>query len=167
MKRSLTVLCFVAVLAVATNVSAGKGGKGVIEKGRTVSFDYTLTVEGKVVDSSQGRGPFQYTHGQGTIIPGLSKQLEGLHVGDEKAIVVAPNEAYGSVDPKAFQEVPRARLPKELDLHIGTQLQASSPDGRVFVVTVSELKGENVTLNFNHPLAGKTLHFQIKVVSIQ
>jgi len=164
MRGFLAALALGVTLVMVADVSAGKGA---IENGRTVSFEYTLTVDGKVVDTSEGRSPFQYTHGQGTIIPGLSKQLEGLHEGDEKTIVVAPAEAYGLVDPKAFQEIPRARLPKDLDLHIGTQLQASGPGGRMFVVTVSELKGENVILNFNHPLAGKELHFQIKVVSIQ
>jgi len=151
----------------AGSAAAGKEGGAVIENGRQVAFEYTLTVEGKVVDSSQGHGPFRYTHGQGIIVPGLSKQLEGLHVGDEKSVVVAAEDAYGPVDPNAFQEIQKSRLPQGVDLHPGTQLQASSPDGRVILVTVSQLKGDNVVLNFNHPLAGKELHFQVKILSVQ
>ena len=155
------------LLFVTVGTAVGKEGGSVIEKGRQVAFEYTLTVDGKVVDSSQGHEPFHYTHGQGTIIPGLSKQMEGLRVGDEKSIVVPAKDAYGPVDPNAFQEIPKSRLPQGIDLHPGTQLQASSPDGRAILVTVSQLKGDNVVLNFNHPLAGKELHFQVKIVSIQ
>ena len=168
MKRTLLgVASLVAVMTFLTGPAAGKEGEMVIESGRNVTFDYTLTVDGKVVDTSKNHGPFQYKHGEKNIIPGLSKQLEGLHVGDEKAIVVAPEDAYGPVDPKAFQEIQRSRLPKEIDLRVGTQLQASSPDGKVMLVTVSKLERDKVLLNFNHPLAGKELHFQVKVVNIQ
>ena len=146
---------------------AGKEQALVVGNGRKVSFDYTLTVDGKEVDSSKAHGPFQYTHGQQSIIPGLAKQLEGLKLGDEKTVVVAPEEAYGPVHPEAFQEIPRERLPKDVDLKVGIQLRASAPDGRAAIVTVSELKGDKVFLNFNHPLAGKELHFQVKILSVQ
>ena len=168
MKKALTgpALGMVVMMTLA-GAAAGKRGKTAIENGKKVTFDYTLTVDGKVVDSSKDHGPFQYQHGEKNIILGLSKQLEGLHIGEEKAIVIAPEDAYGTVDPKAFQEIPRSRLPKNINLHIGTQLQAQSPDGRVILVTVSQLKGDQVVLNFNHPLAGKELHFQVKILNIQ
>ncbi|HID93718.1 MAG TPA: hypothetical protein EYP60_06445 [bacterium (Candidatus Stahlbacteria)] len=86
----------------------------VIQNGSRVWFDYTLTVDGEVVDSSEGRGPLQYTHGEGKIIPGLSRQLEGMRVGEERKIEVLPEEAYGQVNPDAFQEVPRSVLPADL-----------------------------------------------------
>ena len=145
----------------------GKGGDDVVANGKKVTFDYVLTVEGKVMDSSQQHGPFVYTQGEGNIIPGLSRQLEGLHAGDEKEIVVAPQEGYGAVDPNAFKEVPREHLPKDADLKVGTQLQAKTPDGHILMVTVSKLNKDTVLLNFNHPLAGKELHFQVKILSIQ
>ena len=132
-----------------------------------VALDYTLTVEGVVVDSTAERGPLRYIHGQGQLFPALERQLEGLHVGDERNIVVAPKDAYGMVDPKAFQEVPKSRMPKDLPLEVGTQLQATSQDGRVILVTVSEAKKDAVVLNFNHPLAGKELHFKVKILDIQ
>ena len=167
MKNVLTRVVFVGVLGLAVNSFAAKGGGPVIENGRTVTFDYTLTVDGKVVDSSVGHKPLQYKHGEGKIIPGLSKQLEGLRQGDEKDVTVAPEEAYGQRNSKAFQEVPKSRMPQNIDLKTGTQLQATSQDGRALLVTVSEVKKDSVILDFNHPLAGKELRFHVKVVGVQ
>ncbi len=168
MKRFFSGLVFLGTLLImAAAVSAGKGGDGMIASGKKVSLDYTLTVDGKMMDSSQGRGPLHYTQGEGKIIPGLSRQLEGLKVGDEKNIVVSPEEAYGNVDPRAFEEVPKSEMPKDLNLTVGTRLQAKAPDGRSLLVTVSEVKKDSVLLNFNHPLAGKELHFKVKILDIQ
>ena len=155
-----------AVVATA-GLCLGAGGDNVIANGKKVTFDYTLKVDGKVIDSSQQHGSLVYTQGEGKIIPGLSRQLEGLRAGDEKEIVVTPQEGYGAVDPKAFKEVPREQLPKDAKLKVGTQLQAKTPDGHILVVTVSKLNKDTVLLNFNHPLAGKELHFQVKILSIQ
>lgn len=168
MKWSAAGLVVGVMLVMTVSVYAAKGDK-VIEKGRTVTFDYTLTVDGQIVDSSQreGRQPLQYTHGEGKIIPGLSRQLEGLQVGDEKNIVIAPEEAYGAVDPRAFKEVSKSQLPQNTPLTVGTQLQAKSEEGQILIVTVSELKKESVILNFNHPLAGKELHFKVKILAVQ
>ncbi len=154
-------------VAATAGLCLGAGGDSVIANGKKVTFDYTLKVDGKVIDSSQQHGPFVYTQGEGNIIPGLSRQLEGLHAGDEKEIVVAPQEGYGAVDPKAFKEVSREHLPKDAPLKVGTQLQTKTPDGHILVVTVSKLNKNTVLLNFNHPLAGKELHFQVKILSIQ
>ena len=167
MKRVVVGLAFGLMLTMAANASAAKGDGQVIEKGRTVTFDYTLTVDGQVVDSSEGRQPLQYKHGEGKIIPGLSKRMEGLRKGDEKDIVVGSAEAYGQVDPSAFQEVPKSQMPAGLEMNVGTQLQAKSQDGRTLLVTVSQIKKDSVVLNFNHPLAGKELHFHVKIVEIQ
>ena len=169
MKSALTRWVLGVAVVGTAGVCFAKGGGDVIANGRKVTLDYVLTVNGTTMDSSQQHGPFVYTHGEGRIIAGLSRQLEGLHTGDEKEIVVAPQEGYGSVDPQAFKEVPRAHLPKEADLQVGTQLQATTPEGQIFVVTVSNIdkEKETVLLNFNHPLAGKELHFQVKILSIQ
>ena len=168
MKRfSYRGLVFGIILAATVSASAEKGASQIIEKGRTVTFNYTLTVDGKVVDSSQGHPPLQYKHGDGKIIPGLSRQLEGLHVGDEKDIVVAPDEAYGKSDSRAFQEVPKTNLPKNMDLKIGTHLQAKNQNGSILVVTVAEVKKDTVVLNFNPPLADKELHFHVKILGVQ
>jgi len=152
---------------IGVNEVIGKGEAGMIENGRKVSFEYTLTVDGEIVDSSEGHEPFTYTHGEKSIIPGLASQMEGLKEGDERTIIVGPEDAYGVIDEAAFQEVPKTQLPQGVDLEIGTQLQAASPDGNVIVVRVAEVRDASVILDFNHPLAGKTLEFQVKILSIQ
>jgi FKBP-type peptidyl-prolyl cis-trans isomerase SlyD len=162
-------LCVVFVCGLILLIAGGalcKEGLG-ISDGRKVTFDYTLTVDGKVLETSQGRGPVSYNHGKGEIIPGLSRQLEGMRVGEEKTIVVAPEEAYGMTDPKAFREIEKAKLPADIVPKVGMLLQMKTPDGNVFPVKISELKKDSVVINLNHPLAGKTLQFQVKIVNIQ
>jgi len=167
MKRVTALAIAISVILVGGVAGAKEGGK-MIENGRTVSFDYTLTVNGEVVESSdRGGKPLTYVHGSGSLIPGLESQLLGMEEGDEKTITVAAEDAYGVIDPKAFQEVGKERLPQDPPLEVGTQLQAKTVDGRVTIVTVSEVKGDTVILNFNHPLAGKTLQFEVKILTIQ
>lgn len=137
-----------------------------VEAGKTVQLDYKLTVDGQVVDSSEGRGPLSYVHGQGQIIPGLERELAGLHVGDAKDVTVTPEDGYGVVDPQAFVEVPRTELPKDVAPEVGMMLQGRSNDGKPFQARIAEVKDENVKLDLNHPLAGKTLSFNVKVVEI-
>lgn len=138
-----------------------------IQMGSQVSFDYTLNVNSKVVETSQNKSPLSYVHGTGQIVPGLERQLEGLIEGDEKEVIVAPEEAYGPNDPKAIREVPRSMLPEGTQPQPGMYLQMNSPDGRSFTVKVVEVKEESVVLDFNHPLAGKMLNFKIKIISVQ
>lgn len=138
-----------------------------IEKGSVVSFEYTLSDDnGEVIESNKGKGPITYTHGQREIIPGLEKGLSGMEVNEEKNIRVQPEEAYGPVDPKGFKEVPKTDIPAE-GLKAGTALSARGPKGEDHIIRVREVKTETVVLDFNHPLAGKTLNFNIKVLGIQ
>lgn len=167
MNRLLSVL-FLAVGFNLANCSAqAKGDDITVQKGSQVSFNYVLTVDGAVVDTSESREPFTYTHGDGNIIPGLSKHLEGLRVGDEKKIEIPPEEAYGLVNPKAFQEVSKLKLPPDMEPKVGMPLEVRSPEGGAMPVKIAEVKKDTVVIDFNHPLAGKTLTFQVKVVSIK
>jgi len=159
-------LCAIAIISF-TGISIAKGNDMAIKNGSKVSFDYTLTVDGKIMDSSQGRGPLQYVQGQGTIIPGLAKQLEGMKSGEEKAITVSPEEAYGAVDQNAFREVPRSSMPAGLNPQVGMYLQTKNPDGSARPVKIAGVKKDTILIDFNHPLAGKILHFNVKVVSVQ
>ena len=145
----------------------GGGELMVVENGRKVSFDYELTVDGQMVDSSKERGPFQYMHGEAAIIPGLARQMSGLGVGDEKNIAVSPDEAYGAVNPKAFREIPKTQLPENLEPAVDMMLQMQDPQGHPIPVRISEVKESSLVLDLNHPLAGKTLIFQVKIVAIQ
>jgi len=166
--RCLIVVLFLAcVLFLSISVDSAKGEDMSIQNGKTVSFDYTLTVEGEVVDSSTGRGPLEYVQGENKIIPGLEKQLTGLHVGDEKTIKVAPEEAYGVISQEAYKEVSKELLPKNVEPKPGMFLQVKSKTGDVIPVKISEVKDSSVIVDFNHPLAGKTLTFQVKIVSVK
>ena len=132
-----------------------------------VKFDYTLSVDGKEVENSKTDGPMEYTHGDNALIPGLTKELEGLKVGDEKAIVVSADEGFGEIDPKAIQEVPKSAISPDIQLSVGLLLQMNDPQGNSFPATVKEIKDDKVVLDFNHPLAGKELTFKVKIVDIQ
>ena len=137
-----------------------------IRNGSVVSFEYTLSDEnGEVLQSNKGKEPVTYTHGQHEIIPGLEKGLAAMEINEEKSIRVKPEEAYGQVDPQGFKEVPKSDIPTT-ELDVGTPLNARGPQGEELLIHVSEVKDDTVVLDFNHPLAGKTLHFDVKVVDI-
>ena len=138
-----------------------------VKSGDTVRIHYTGTLkDGSTFDSSQGRDPLEFVVGSGQIIPGLDKAIPGMTVGDKKTVDVPADEAYGQADPNARQAVPRAEIPEDLPLEIGTPLQVQTPQGQVLQVTVAEVTDEHVTLDANHPLAGKDLTFAIELVAI-
>ena len=138
-----------------------------IKDGSRVKLDYTLTVEGKEVESSKGKTPLEYIQGQGQIIPGLESQVKDMAAGEEKTIDVKCGDAYGEVDPNAFQEISKDKFPDGTDLFEGMVVAVKDKDGRRFNTTIHELKDERVVLNLNHPLAGKNLQFAVKVVSVE
>jgi FKBP-type peptidyl-prolyl cis-trans isomerase 2 len=132
-----------------------------------VSFDYTLKgTDGKLIESSKGKEPLKYVHGQRMMIPGLEKELTGMKVGGEKHVTIKPEDAYGPVNPQAFQEIPKEKIPVN-GLKLGAILAAKSPDGQVIPMRVHEIKETTVVMDMNHPMAGKTLVFDVKVVDIQ
>jgi FKBP-type peptidyl-prolyl cis-trans isomerase SlyD len=139
-----------------------------VENGATVSLEYTLKDEGgQVLDTNKGGNPLVFVQGQRQIIPGLERELVGMRPGEEKKVVVAPDDGgYGPVVPGAQQEVPKDAIPKD-GLKVGTQLTARSGSGEARPVTVKEIKDTTVVLDFNHPLAGKTLFFDVKVLGVQ
>ena len=139
-----------------------------IEKNKVVSMHYTGTLEdGNVFDSSEGREPLEFISGVGMIIPGLEEGLEGLTKGDKKKIEnIAPDKAYGQIQEEARQEVPKDKMPQDMELEVGMQLAAQGPQGPIPVVVV-EIKEESVVVDFNHPLAGKTLTFDVEIVDVR
>lgn len=158
------VILVVSFAFVATPAMAADG---VIQKGSKVGFEYTLTVDGKVVDSSEGRGPLEYTQGDGKMIPGLTKELEGMKVGEEKTVVVKPEDAYGSPNPDGFKEIPITAVPKDMKVEPGMMLQMQDEKGQVFPARVTEVKKDSIMIDLNHPLAGKTLTFKVKIASVK
>jgi len=165
--------CFLGLAVVnmlfVSAVAAAQSGKDekMIKDGSLVSLQYSLSGEdGKFIESNNGKEPLKYTHGKNEIIPGLEKQLAGMKVGGEKQVKVKPEDAYGSVNPKAFQEFPKEKVPAE-GLKVGAVLTATGPQGQAVQVRVHEIREKTVVLDMNHPLAGKTLVFDVKVLDIQ
>lgn len=136
-----------------------------IQDGKRVKFNYTLHAEGKLVDSSKGKS-FEYVHGEDKILPGLKEQLEGLKTGEEKNIVLTPENAYGQEDPQAIKEVPRDNLPENVTPELGLTLQMNTATGQKIQGVISGIKDDSIIVDFNHPLAGKTLTFAIKIMEI-
>lgn len=138
-----------------------------VKTGDTVQIHYTGTLQdGTTFDSSEGRDPLKFEVGSGQIIPGLDEALPGMVAGDKKTVNVPAEAAYGPVEPNARQEVPREQIPAEIPLEAGAQLQMQTPDGRAVPVTVVDVTDTVVTLDANHPLAGKDLTFNIELVSV-
>ena len=164
------VLACILSISFAATVAYAQGQKDsgtmTVSAGKLVSLEYTLKLDDKsVLESNVGTEPMRYTHGSHELIPGLEKELEGMAVGDRKQVTVQPVDGYGVVDPKALQEVQKKLIPPDA-LKVGAQLRAQSPDGRQMFPRVVEIKNDTVVLDFNHPLAGKTLHFDVKVLEI-
>tara|TARA_R110002020_G_scaffold364685_1_gene576976 strand:+ start:103 stop:531 length:429 start_codon:yes stop_codon:yes gene_type:complete len=138
-----------------------------VKSGDTVAIHYTGTLQdGTTFDSSEGRDPLEFQVGSGQIIPGLDGALPGMTVGDKKVVKVPSDEAYGPTNPEMRQSVPREGIPAEIPLEVGTQLQMQTPDGQAMPVTVVDVDEATVTLDANHPLAGKDLQFDIELVKI-
>lgn len=139
----------------------------VIQDGAIVSIDYTLTDDaGTVLDSSAGKEPLTYIQGAGQIVKGLEQEMVGLKVGDQKKVKVRPEDGYGPVNEKAFQEIPREKVPVEAQ-KAGAMVMTKTGDGQVMPIRIREVKDKTVIVDFNHPLAGKTLHFEVKVKDIK
>src|SRR5713101_7823834 len=154
-----------ALLALLAATPAIAQPKAVVENGSSVKIEYTLKdAKGAVLDTNAGKDALAFTQGSQQIIPGLDKALLGMKVGDTKKVTVKPEDAYGNVDPKAEAEVPKTALPEGAAV-VGTRLLARGQDGQPRPVTVKAVKDTTVLLDLNHPLAGKTLFFDVKIVT--
>jgi FKBP-type peptidyl-prolyl cis-trans isomerase SlyD len=132
-----------------------------------VSIDYTLTVDGAIIDSSDEEGPLEFLQGHGNIIPGLEKAMYGMKTGETKHVVVVPDSGYGEYDPEAVMLVPRSEFPKEIPLKPGVELEVTDQEGDTQYARIVSLTKDEVKLDFNHPLAGKTLDFQVSVTELR
>ena len=167
--RALFHLGMITALFVSTCLiaEAAEISDAQIREGSQVALEYTLSDEsGTVIESNKGKQPMSYIHGKSQIIPGLEKELSGMKVGEEKKIQVKPEDGYGPINPDAFQEVPKDKLPPEA-LKVGTMLMAQNSQGQGIPVRVHEIKDTTVVVDFNHPMAGKTLSFDVKVSEIK
>jgi FKBP-type peptidyl-prolyl cis-trans isomerase SlyD len=138
-----------------------------IQDGQVVSMDYTLHIDEEMVDTSDGRGPLEFIQGTGAIIPGLERELYGMATGDSKKVTVAPVDAYGELDEEAYTEVSRAEFPSNIPLEKGIEVQGRDPDGNPIYARIDTFTNETVRLDCNHPLAGKTLNFDVTIVGLR
>lgn len=138
-----------------------------IANNTVVTIDYTLKDDDQsVLDTSQGQEPLSYIHGIGNLIPGLEKALAGKSEGDRMEVTIAPDEAYGERDDELLQAIPRERFERADEIQVGMQFHTQSDEG-MQVVTVVDVDGDNITIDGNHPLAGKTLHFDVRIVGVR
>ncbi len=135
--------------------------------GKQVSIEYTLTVgNDEVVESNVGDEPMNFVLGNNQIIPGLENALEGMAEGESKQVEIAPEEGYGHVISEAKINVPVEQLPESVR-EVGALVQGQGSEGEMMRGEVVDIEEENATVDFNHPLAGKTLYFDVKVLSVE
>ena len=139
----------------------------IVNDGQVISMDYTLHVDGKVVDSTEGGESLQFIQGMGHLIPGLENQLYDMKVGDNKRVVVLAKDGYGEEDTEAFMDVPRSAFPTDVPLEKGTELELRDKSGHPMFARIETISEDMFRLNMNHPLAGKELHFDIKITAIR
>ena len=140
-----------------------------VENGQTVNLHYVGTLEdGTEFDSSRTRNEAMSVEvGSGKLIPGFEEALSGMSVGEVKSVTIEPTQAYGDVSSEAYQTVPRSAFPPEFTFEEGAMVQGRNPMGHSMTAKIESVSEESVVLDFNHPLAGKTLNFEIELLSIE
>ena len=137
-----------------------------VSNGKVIALEYTLKLDNnQVVETNVGKAPLTYTQGAHQIIRGIETAVEGMMVGEAKYVIVTPADGYGIRDLTALHELPKQKVPE--DIKVGMRLRGKEPSGRVVQPIVKEIKDHTVLLDFNHPLAGKTLFCEVKVVDVQ
>jgi len=138
-----------------------------VKQGDKIKVDYTGKLEdGTVFDTSEGKQPLEFTVGEGRIIKGFDNAVVGMEKGEEKEIKIEPADAYGDPNPEMVKKLPRDKLPPEPEPKPGMTLALKTPDGKQFPARIIEVGDKEITIDLNHPLAGKILNFKIKIVDI-
>ena len=138
-----------------------------VQDGQVVSMDYTLRVDGEILDTSAGHAPLEFLQGAGNIIPGLEQELYGMSLGESKVVIVQPEDGYGVLDPDAFVNIPKEQFPANIRIEVGVEIQVSDDGGSPMSARIDSLGDDDVRLDFNHPLAGKELHFETTIVGLR
>ena len=141
--------------------------KDSVQDGVVVSMEYSLHVDGELLDTSDGQGPLQFLVGYGNVIAGLEQEMMGMKIGDSKDVVVQPEDGYGEFDDDAFMNVPKKDFPQDMPLEVDAELTVRDEEGHARYARVDSIEGDTVRLDFNHPLAGAELHFSVKVVALR
>ena len=138
-----------------------------VRDGQVVTMEYTLRVDGEVVDTSEGHDPIQFIQGEGNIIPGLERELYGMAIGESKEITVSAEDGYGEIDEAAFVDVPREQFPDNIPMEVGVALSVQDSAGNPMHATIYKVGEETIKLDFNHPLAGKALQFSVTISGLR
>ena len=139
-----------------------------VADGVVVDLDFSLRLDdGQLIATSEGQEPLVVLKGYSRIMPALQDALSGMSVGDEKDVVLAPVDGYGERDPDAFEFVPRDTFPPELELAEGLKVNMRDESGQIHKTYVSQIRPDGILLDLNHPLAGDTLHFQVRVAALR
>jgi len=164
--RFALVLAVAATFALSANAEEAEKESAVVAAGSQVSIEYTLTLDGgEVADTNVGGSPLKYEQGSGQILPALESELLGLAVGATKEVDLSAEQGYGPVNTELYDTVEAAQIPEDART-VGAMLVAQAPNGEQRPVRVHEVKGEEIVLDLNHPLAGKALHFAVKIIAI-
>jgi len=135
--------------------------------GDKVKVHYTGKLDnGDIFDSSDGREPLEFTLGKGMVIPGFDKGIAGMAIGDKKSIEIEPADAYGERRDDLEVAIKKSAIPADIEPKEGLQLQMQDPQGQMINVVITKIEGDDVTLDANHPLAGKKLIFEVELVEI-
>jgi len=144
-----------------------------IADNNVVTMDYELRIDGEVVDTSKDGDPIVFLQGAGQIIPGLEKAIYGLTAGDKKSVTVAPEDGYGEIDPDSIVEVPKDEFPEDFPLELGVEITVNTEDEddesleEEMEATIVAINEDTITLDFNHPLAGKSLNFDVSILEVR
>jgi FKBP-type peptidyl-prolyl cis-trans isomerase 2 len=159
-------ILFVWAIGCGSSIAQEEEKSTVVTDGDRVSIEYTLTLaDGTVADTNVGGEVLTYTQGESQILPALETQMLGMKVGESKQVSLTAAEGYGEVNEELYQTVPASAVPEDART-VGTELLAQTPSGEQRPVRVHEVKGEEIVMDLNHPLAGKALEFDIKILSI-
>jgi len=138
-----------------------------VENDVIVTMKYSLTVDGRVVDTSEESGITEFIQGHGNVIPGLEKNLSGMKIGESKTIRVNPLEGYGEPDTELIIEVEKSEFPADLPFAPGLEIEMEDEDGELLEAVITEVKDDTVILDFNDPLSGKDLEFSVTIVDLR
>ena len=140
-----------------------------VENGKTVSVHYVGTLDdGTEFDNSRTKGePMSFEFGARKLIPGFENALVDMEIGETKEVHIAAAEAYGQPNPELIHEVPQNLFPEDYDFQVGTTVQMQNASGQPMLARIQEVLQETVSLNFNHPLAGKNLNFAIELINVE
>ena len=139
-----------------------------VKGGRVVLLDYLVKIEnGQVVETSSGKGPIEYLHGAGQLLPALEQALEGLGEGEQASFSIPPEDAYGERKEDNVVSLPRGLFPGDVKLEPGLCLYARASGGQSYPITVREIKDDMVTVDLNHPLAGERLFFEVRICGVR